>query len=179
MCATRGFLRPGSLDDYLIFRLHGVTRPAIVGIDARLRRELGISRRDWRALAFLARHEALPAMAFARAAGLDKVIASRLVANLVERGLVVRRREPADGRIALLSLSARGRELYEEALVLTAAYNESLARVLDEDEARLLEGVLARLTERAQALLAEERALGGAGADAPAMPDPAYPWRRD
>jgi DNA-binding MarR family transcriptional regulator len=47
----------------------------------------------------------------ARDTGLDASAASKYIAVLAERGLVLRRADPADGRASIATLSARGRRV--------------------------------------------------------------------
>lgn len=61
----------------------------------------------------VARFEPVRLSTLADEVGLDISTVSRQVARLVEAGLVERRTDPADGRAALLELSAAGRSLHD------------------------------------------------------------------
>ena len=68
------------------------------------KRELGISRREWRILAYLARTPDASLKALAADAGIDVVVASRTVADMHSRGLVDKRRSPGNKRLVCLRL---------------------------------------------------------------------------
>lgn len=104
------------------------------------------------ALGTIDRHGPLTMGAFARHEQIRKPSATRTVAALEARGLVVRTSDPVDGRVSWLQLSARGR-----ALVLRARrrYDEFLAARIEElpdDDVAILEAaapILERLIEEA------------------------------
>ncbi|GAA5236370.1 MarR family transcriptional regulator [Verticiella sediminum] len=172
-----GFHRPAGLEDYLIYQLHGLTRAATAGIDLCLRREVGVGRRDWRALAVLARADGMPLTAFAERAGLDKVVASRLIASLVERGLVSRIRLDSDRRVARLALTEQGWRAHAEARRVTADYNVRLAQIMSAAEAEQLRALLPRLTAHARDLHLAQRAQGAGPVARAATPaDPLQAW---
>lgn len=174
---TTGFRHPERLDEYLIYHLHAVTRAATTGIDVHLRRTLGISRRDWRVLAFLAdMPQGVGLTEFAASAGLDKVVASRRVTSLVDRGLVARTRHAEDGRAVVLRLTPRGQAQHAAARQATAGYNARFAACLSAEEAAMLQAVLPRLAAQAGAFLRDERQGPIHGQDP--VPDPlAQAWR--
>ncbi len=66
----------------------------------------------------LARHQAL-----------NPTMLSRLLGRLVEDGTVARQEDPDDGRVALVSVTARGRELHQQ---LQAARAAALRQHLDQ-----------------------------------------------
>ncbi|MBU4610574.1 MarR family transcriptional regulator [Achromobacter sp. GG226] len=175
--APSGFRQPARLDEYLIFHLHASTRAATAGIDVHLRRTVGISRRDWRVLAFLAESpQGQGLTALAASAGLDKVVASRLVASLVDRGLVARTRDVQDGRAVVLRLTTRGEDRHAAARVATTRYNTRLAACLSAEEAEMLEAVLPRLAERARQFWRAERTEPSGAPEG--WPDPLHmAWR--
>jgi DNA-binding MarR family transcriptional regulator len=82
---------------------------------------------------------------------LDKATMAELISRLVRRGLVLRRRDPSDGRRNLLALAPAGARLLEEVSAGVSEVQTRLLEPLDDlERARvlLLLGVTARLTER-------------------------------
>ncbi len=82
---------------------------------------------------------------------LDKATMAELISRLVRRGLVLRRRDPSDGRRNLLALAPAGARLLEEVAPGVSEVQTRLLEPLDDlERARvlLLLGVTARLTER-------------------------------
>ena len=75
--------------------------------------------------------------------------ATRIVDRLVSAGLVERRREDADRRQVLVTLTARGRALYDEAMDLRRERIEAVMSRLTADDRRDLVAALGRFTEAA------------------------------
>jgi DNA-binding MarR family transcriptional regulator len=74
---------------------------------------------------------------------------SRLVQRMEADGLVERRRDPVDGRAAILVSTTAGRRAYARAnAVYTAAVNEHFGRHLDRSEGTELAATLSRVVER-------------------------------
>ena len=120
----------------------------------------GVARMEWRLVAALQEDGPMPLLALVRRTGIDQARVSRVVTNLVTKGLLLRRRQAAGGR-PVLALTAAGRELYTELFPELAAINQRIMAVLDEDEALALEGFLQRLTSQAREILQQ-----GGGVDA-------------
>ena len=77
---------PQEIEDFLLYRLFRITHVGLRGTDDMYKRELGISRREWRILAYLARTPDASLKALAADAGIDVVVASRTVADMHSRG---------------------------------------------------------------------------------------------
>ena len=90
---------PQEIEDFLLYRLFRITHVGLRGTDDMYKRELGISRREWRILAYLARTPDASLKALAADAGIDVVVASRTVADMHSRGLVDKRRSPGNKRL--------------------------------------------------------------------------------
>jgi len=109
-----------------------------------------------RVLYEVAHHAGTTATVLGASLGLDGGYLSRIVADLVRRGLATRRRSPADGRRTHLALTARGRAAYAR---------------LDAAAQRDVGAMLARLSGPAQArLTAAMRAVEELLASRPAPP---------
>lgn len=103
-----------------------------------------VTRAGYAVLRSLADHGPLSLRELAAASVMDNATASRQVHQLVEAGLVSRRADADDARAVVVSLTARGTEIYERIVAYRLAH---LANVLvgwpHEDRA-----VLARLVRR-------------------------------
>jgi DNA-binding MarR family transcriptional regulator len=76
---------------------------------------------------------------------------TRIVAALVEAGLVVREQDPADGRVTWVRVTTEGRRLLERSRRRKEAFLAKSLRSLEPEELRTLEvaaEILERLTER-------------------------------
>jgi DNA-binding MarR family transcriptional regulator len=88
---------------------------SLIGEPDRELAEAGLGRNHRWVLYFVGRHPGITMVELVRRVHLSKQSLSRLLGELVERGLIARSRGPRDGRLRLLELTATGRQL-EEAL---------------------------------------------------------------
>jgi DNA-binding MarR family transcriptional regulator len=158
---------PQHIDDFLLYRMHNLTRAGARGVGLMFRREIGISRRDWRILAFVGQFPRLSLTDLSTIAGLDTVIASRCVADLVERKLVSKSRLPSNKRLTVLTLTEPGQSAYQRALDGGRAYNMLLASCLTDDEASVLDGLLSRLEDQVARLTAQQETCGPVDGEGP------------
>lgn len=152
---------PEHIDEFLLYRLHNLARVATQGVGLMFRRELGISRRDWRILAFVGKYPDASLSRLAESAALDMVVASRCVANMVKKGLIAKTRLPQNKRLTVLTLTEAGRLAYEQARVSGQRYNAEFAACLSNEEAHLLDGLLKRMEQQAAQLTQREIARSG------------------
>lgn len=152
---------PEHIDEFLLYRLHTLARLATQGVGLMFRRELGISRRDWRILAFVGKYPDTNLSQLAELAALDMVVASRCVANMVKKGLIAKTRLPQNKRVTVLTLTEAGRLAYEHARLSGQRYNAEFAACLSDEEAHLLDGLLKRMEQQAAQLTQREIARSG------------------
>lgn len=163
--AASALKNPGNIDEFLLYRLHNLARVAVHGVGLMFRREIGISRRDWRILAFVGRYPDMSLTRLAELAALDTVVASRCVAHLVKGGLIANARLPSNKRITVLTLTHAGRIAYERARASGQQYNIEFMEGLSDEEAGLLDGLLTRLEQRAEELTQREIRKSGSASD--------------
>jgi DNA-binding MarR family transcriptional regulator len=164
-CVPPRIKEPDHIDDFLAYRMHNLTRVAAHGVGLKFRREIDISRRDWRILAFVGQYPGLSLTRLAELTGLDTVVASRCVAQLVGKGLLLNKREGSNKRVLALRLSEAGSDTYVRARACGRAYNVEFASCLSDDEARQLDTLLLKLEAQAQILADRERAISRDEAD--------------
>ncbi len=145
-------IQPNTLDDMLLYQLWHVQAAAGRTVMRMCETEYGISRREWRMLAQLARDEGQTSSALAERAALDRAQTSRVVGRLVEKGLVVRTPRPSNRREVVLQLTESGRALYAALLPRVARINRDLLSTLSEAEVTALEDLLRRLRARAEGM---------------------------
>ncbi|MFF7656025.1 MarR family winged helix-turn-helix transcriptional regulator [Streptomyces sp. NPDC007983] len=130
---------------YLVKRLEQAIR---AHLDALLR-PLGLTTLQYTALTVLERRDGLSSAQLARRSFVKPQTMHEMVQTLEERGFIERRRDPANRRVLLISLSDRGREALR-------AYDEQV-RLLEE---RMLGGLTEdRRGELRQALIDCTRAM--------------------
>jgi DNA-binding MarR family transcriptional regulator len=149
---------PLRLEGFLPYRLVVLATTVSEAFSSLYSARFGLGIPEWRVLATLGQ--------FGRALGRDiaahgrmhKTTVSRAAAQLVEAGLV--RREPSrrDQREAYLSLTAKGRKVYEEVAPTALAFSARLLDGLSAGDRAALDRILLHLTARADAVAADIRA---------------------
>ncbi len=96
-------------------------------------------------------------MQLAFEANLDKAQVSRTTKLLVERGLVSKIPSPEDGRCVQLTLTALGRQCWEQVMPLIQQRNQDLLRCLSESEQASLLYMFDRMLEQARQQVRSDR----------------------
>jgi DNA-binding MarR family transcriptional regulator len=147
-----GLASPQSIHDllnYRLMRLFAVSGAPVVRL---CEGRYGISRREWRFIALLAHHGSLSPSALADQGDIDRARTSRIITSLVQKGLILRRPEPSNRQQAIVSLSPRGRALFEALFPQVADINRAVVAALDPDALAALDHALERLYEQALAV---------------------------
>jgi DNA-binding MarR family transcriptional regulator len=92
---------------------------------------------------------------------LEKSNASRLATQLLEKGLLEKREDPADQRSFYLALTPAGQKLYRELYADALGRNERWMAVLPKKQRTVFLSCLEMLTQHMRKLLQEEMAAGG------------------
>lgn len=145
---------PASLDGLLLYRMSRVLAVSGSLVVRLCEGRFGITRREWRVLALLAREEGVRSSELAQHAQLDRARTSRAVTTLVAKKLVRREAQPGDRRQISLVLTDVGRALYAAIFPLVTGINLSLLSALSEAEIGTLDRALARLQQRADEMAA-------------------------
>ena len=104
---------------------------------------------EWRVMAILGGATGLSAREVAQRTAMDKVQVSRAIARLVENRRVQRVVDASDGRVARLSLTARGRAIYDDVAPLALALEEKLLEALSPAERANLDRIMTKLNAQA------------------------------
>ncbi len=123
---------------------------------AKLYKEEGLARSEWRVLAHLAEEAPLSIGQICEAAMLDKATASRAARHLELMGAVSKRADPDDRRLVQLALTRKGRKLFERILPVALGFEAALTARLSPGERKTLFDLLDRLDLAAEG--AAERA---------------------
>lgn len=143
-----------SLDHLLLYRLSRLLDVAGSLVTRLCEGRYGITRREWRLLATLARHGALSSSALAEQAQLDRARTSKALGSLVAKQLVSRVQPAGDRRQVQVALTDAGRALYDALFPLVAALNAELLTCLEPGQAQTLDAALARLQTQAGQMVA-------------------------
>ena len=145
--------QPAELDDLLLYKL---SRLLSVGGSLVIRLcegRFGITRREWRVIARLAREPDLLSSDLAERIQLDRARTSRAVTSLVAKKLVKRETGAADRRQARLALTPAGLALYQELFPLVCEINRGLLTPLSSLDVQQLDANLAAMQRRADAMV--------------------------
>lgn len=113
------------------------------------REQGGIGPMEARALGYFARHPGSSASDLVAHSGRDKAQIARLVQLLLERGLIVREPDPADGRRHRLALTDAGRAADRAAHKRRLRFAAALTADLSAQEQEQLLTLLRRMLDRA------------------------------
>jgi DNA-binding MarR family transcriptional regulator len=149
--------RPRELKELISYRLHVVANLSSRIVEAGYGRRFGLTLLKWRALAVLGSNDGYSLKELGIDAGLDKGLASRTVSELIEDGLVEKHASEADRRSIELALTAKGRDLYEQAFGEAAKRHQRWLSVLTPDQQRSFFDMLSLMTGRGLELLEEEK----------------------
>lgn len=117
---------------------------------------LGVTRAQWRALAWLGRRPGMRQVELADCLDIEPITLCRIIDRLEQSGLVERRRDPADRRAWRLHLTSTGEPLVSELRTLGAGLAAEAFAGLSAGERDSLRSLLARVRDNLDAL-AEER----------------------
>lgn len=112
----------------------------------------GLTRREWRVLAFVEQHQGLLSSELAISAMLDRARTSRALKELEAKGLVERRPRPSNRREVQVFVTEKGRAANDQLLARVAEINRQLLMGFNEVERELLADMLTRLQSLADKL---------------------------
>ena len=143
---------PRGLDRFLSYRLHQVGKLTDRASSDAYASEFGLPVGEARCLAAIGHFGSVSVVELAAGANLHKGPASRAAQALVERGLVSKQANTADGRGVVLSLTPAGRKLWTRVMDLIARRNEEIFGCLSTTERKQLGTILDRLIRHAGGL---------------------------
>ncbi|HXE22935.1 MAG TPA: MarR family transcriptional regulator [Rhodoferax sp.] len=149
MSDRESLANPASLDGLLLYRMSRVLAVSGSLVVRLCEGQFGITRREWRVLALLAREEGVFSSQLAQRAQLDRARTSRALTTLVAKKLVRRNARPGDRRQISLALTDEGRALYAAIFPLVTGINQQLLSALSRLEIEALDKILIRLQLRA------------------------------
>jgi len=139
---------PFELDHFLPFRLSVLGNRVTRAVARVYAKRFQLSAPEWRTMAVLGRHGAMPAHGVIEHTAMDKVRVSRAVARLLASGRITRRADANDRRRVILDLTPTGRAVYTQIVPLALAVEAELVTDLTTEERKVLEGVMRKLESR-------------------------------
>ena len=135
------------LDHFTPYRLSVVTNRVSSAIARHYSDRFGLSIPEWRVMAVLGQTPGLSAREVALRTAMDKVQVSRAAASLLAAKRLTRTAHAKDGRVAHLSLSLKGREIYNQVVPVALALEQQFLSVLSLQERKTLDSLLAKLSD--------------------------------
>jgi DNA-binding MarR family transcriptional regulator len=150
--ARRPAPEPGSktIKDLLSYRIHRLANALSRGAALRYRRDFDVSLMEWRIIALLGGFAPMTLKELSRQSGLDKSLASRAVAGLVGRGLVLREIGRDDAREVALRLSPSGRRMHGGLMGAALERDAAFGACLTAEERAVLDRAIGRLEAEAR-----------------------------
>ncbi|HEY5047920.1 MAG TPA: MarR family winged helix-turn-helix transcriptional regulator [Rhizomicrobium sp.] len=139
---------------FVPYRLSVLTNLVSNAIAREYSARFGLGTSEWRVMAVLGGTSGLSAREVAARTQMDKVQVSRAVAGLVDAKRVQRQIDNTDARVTRLSLSAKGRAIYDEIAPLALRLESRLLSALSPEERRAFDGLLTKLLRQARLLAA-------------------------
>lgn len=140
------------LDDFLPYQLSTASNAVSDLIASEYKSRFGLKIPEWRVMAVLGTRGASTQRHLVEATLMDKVTVNRAVKNLVDRALLERSPNTADGRSHHLLLSDTGRDLYGQILPAAQVMDKKIMSVLSADEKAELSAMLAKIKKSADTI---------------------------
>lgn len=135
---------PGFVSDYLLYLLAAASDAASAQFHAKVRKA-GLRVPEWRVLACLADTDGAMITQLARRALAEQSRLTRIIAQMEDRGLLIRRSDPADGRRVRVYLTDSGRALAAELVPQAQKHEAALMEMLQGNEGAQLKPALKSL----------------------------------
>lgn len=120
-------------------------------------RRRGLTDLGWRVFSLIGHNEPVHPSTIAKRATFDPDKVSRAVDRLVRKGLVGRKVDSADRRRVILTLTPRGRKVYEEIEQARREMEKEFLSVLAPEELRVFQAALDKLEAQARRLYQARR----------------------
>lgn len=140
------------LERFLPYRLNVVAEGVSRALSRLYAEHYGIGIPEWRVIATLGQYDRMTAKDVGVHSRMHKTKVSRAVAALEDKGLASREPNENDMREAFLTLTNRGRRVYQDLAPQALAFERALDAALGAREREHLDGLLRKLEARAQEL---------------------------
>ena len=135
------------LEKFLPYRFDRLAKHISVSLAGVYRRRFNVTVPQWRILALLHETPHMSAKDIAQQGNLDKVMVSRALVGLEERGLLERYISAEDARVNELCLTRSGNRLFESIAPLALEWQADFLKVLTPQERGDLAQILSKLEQ--------------------------------
>lgn len=143
-----------NLDDFIPYQLSTASNAVSDLISNEYKSRFGLKIPEWRVMAVLGSRGASTQRQLVEATLMDKVTVNRAVKTLVDRHLLDRSPNNADGRSHHLMLSNTGRDLYDQIMPAAEVMEKKIMTVLSADDRQQLSAMLAKIKQSADDIAA-------------------------
>lgn len=133
------------LERFLPYRLSVLSNRVSQDIAGLYSKRFGLNITEWRVMAVLGHQSPLSANTVAERTAMDKVAVSRAVSGLLEKKILIRQTDPADGRRSSLKLSAKGYSVFDQIVPLALTLEHQILASLEPTEQTQLLAILDKL----------------------------------
>lgn len=138
------------LRNFLPYRLSVLSNTVSRKIADMYDREFGLSIWQWRVMAVLGENAGITATEIGQVTAMDKVAVSRAVSGLIDSGHVSRKASAEDGRRSILSLTAKGKGVYDKIVPIALGAERDLVATLSGTEQEQLARLMDKLARTAE-----------------------------
>ena len=138
------------LNEFLPYRLSVLSNTVSRNIADLYDRAFGISIWQWRVMAVLGENSGITATEIGQVTAMDKVAVSRAVSGLLDSGHIARRASKEDARRAILTLTAKGKEVYDQIVPIALGAERDLVETLSPEEQAQLASLMEKLARAAE-----------------------------
>jgi DNA-binding MarR family transcriptional regulator len=138
------------LRDFLPYRLSVLSNTVSRKIADMYDREFGLSVWQWRVMAVLGENAGITATEIGQVTAMDKVAVSRAVSGLIDSGHVARKASLDDGRRSILSLTIKGKGVYDKIVPIALDAERDLVATLSTAEREQLACLMEKLARTAE-----------------------------
>lgn len=143
-----------NLDDFIPYQLSTASNAVSDLISNEYKSRFGLKIPEWRVMAVLGSRGASTQRQLVEATLMDKVTVNRAVKTLVDRELLGRSPNNADGRSHHLLLSQTGRDLYDQIMPAAEVMEKKIMAVLTPEDQQQLSTMLAKIKQSADDIAA-------------------------
>lgn len=144
------------LDGFVPYRLSVLTNRVSGAIARHYAERFDLTVPEWRVMAVVGQAPGLSAREVAQRTAMDKVQVSRAVQSLLAAKRLTRTAHAKDGRIAHLSLSAKGQAIYDEVVPLAISLERQFLSVLSPSEQKSFDLLLDKLSRHMDRMIATD-----------------------
>lgn len=136
------------LDQFLPFKMVDLSEQLSSTLSGIYSQEFNLTIAQWRILARLAEQSPLSSKELLQLTSMDKSRVSRAIKEMEQQSWLQRKKADEDNRISKLSLTAAGRELYQQIAPRALAWEADLLSSLDKTEYQQLLAIMDKLQHR-------------------------------